>query len=104
MFVSLEHWQEWAFSAKAPAPKAGGAGKSAKQSLTYPEQKEYARMEERIAKQDEKVAAAQSALHDPVLAADPEGLLKAQAALAAAQTKADELYARWAELEAKAQG
>jgi len=30
MFVSLEHWQEWAFSAKAPAPKAGGAGKSAK--------------------------------------------------------------------------
>ena len=101
MFASLEQWQEWAFAAKPAAPKAA---KAAKPSLSYQEQKELSRMEERIAKQDERVATARRALHDPALAANPAGLIDAQKAVDAEQQKADELYQRWGELEAKAQG
>jgi ATP-binding cassette subfamily F protein uup len=76
-----------------PAPKRKG--------LTYREQKEWDTIEQKIAKAEAAVAACQAAANDPAIVADAEALRARYAALEAAQTIVEQLYARWAELEEK---
>jgi ATP-binding cassette subfamily F protein uup len=76
-----------------PAPKRKG--------LTYREQKEWDTIEQKIAKAEAAVAACQAAANDPAIVADAEALRTRYAALEAAQTIVEQLYARWAELEEK---
>jgi ATP-binding cassette subfamily F protein uup len=77
----------------SPAPKRKG--------LTYREQKEWDTIEQKIAKAEAAVAACQAAANDPAIVADAEALRARYAALEAAQTIVEQLYARWAELEEK---
>lgn len=72
-----------------------------KKKLSYLESREYASIEQRIHEADERLKKARSAYHDPAIASDAEALLRAQDELDSAQLQVDDLYARWAELEAK---
>jgi ABC transport system ATP-binding/permease protein len=81
-----------------PKPKAGPA---TKKKLSYIEAREYALIEERVARGEEVLDAKRNALLDPAIQTDAERLIQAQQELDAAQDEVDKLYARWAELEAK---
>jgi ATP-binding cassette subfamily F protein uup len=76
------------------------AGARAKK-LTYLEQREWEQMEARILEAEKQLAECRQASVDPAIASDHEALMKRMDALKAAQNAVDQLYARWAELEAK---
>jgi ATP-binding cassette subfamily F protein uup len=59
-------------------------------------------MEPRILEAEARLEAAQTAAHDPEVATDHAALSARLEELAAAQAEVERLYARWAELEAKA--
>jgi ATP-binding cassette subfamily F protein uup len=69
--------------------------------LTSREKREWEGMEGRILETEERLAACQRAVDDPVVASDPVALQERYAALEAARSAVDTLYARWAELEEK---
>lgn len=58
-------------------------------------------MEAQILQAELRLTAGQRAAQDPAVASDHKALGERLASLAAAQAAVDELYARWAELEAK---
>ena len=88
-------------AAAKPTPDAPG-GKPRK--LGYLEQREWDEMEARILEAEERLEACREAAADPSVAADHQALAARIEALSAAQAEVDRLYARWAELEAKARG
>jgi ATP-binding cassette subfamily F protein uup len=59
-------------------------------------------MESRILEAEARLEAAQAAAADPSVASDHQALQARLEQLAAAQVEVERLYARWAELEAKA--
>ncbi len=69
-------------------------------NLSKPERRELERMEDKITAADEAITAAEAEV--AAAGTDAVHLEKACNALAAAQTELERLYARWAELEAKA--
>ena len=80
------------------------AAKSAPRKLPYLEQREWDGMEAAIAVAEADVETRNAAAHDPAISRDAAELARRLAALAAAQTEVERLYARWAELEAKRGG
>jgi ATP-binding cassette subfamily F protein uup len=72
-----------------------------RKGLTYREHKEWDTIEQRIVQAEAAVTACQAAAGDPAIVTDAEALRTRYAALETAQTAVDQLYARWAELEAK---
>lgn len=86
----------------SPAPIASPPAKKRKNTLTYMEQKEFAQIEEKIFAAEEHLAACQARLQDPTTARDPRALQQSYTEMQTAQQQVDQLYARWQELEAKA--
>jgi ATP-binding cassette subfamily F protein uup len=89
--------------AEAPAGKPGREG-GRPRKLGYLEQREWDAMEGRILEAEGKLEACREAAADPSVAADHEALATRIDALTTAQADVDRLYARWAELEARARG
>jgi ABC transport system ATP-binding/permease protein len=81
-------------------PRPGAPGEKPKR-LSYREQREWEQMEAQILQAEQRLTAGQRAAQDPAVASDHKALGERLAALAAAQAAVDDLYARWAELEAK---
>jgi ATP-binding cassette subfamily F protein uup len=75
--------------------------KAKKTGLSYREQKEWAKIEQRIVQAEETIAACQAAVEDPAIASNAAELLARSEALEAARTAAERLYDRWTELESK---
>jgi ABC transport system ATP-binding/permease protein len=71
--------------------------------LGYRDQREWEQMEGRILEAEANLATRRRAAEDPAVASDHQALAKRLRALADAQADVERLYARWAELEAKAQ-
>jgi ATP-binding cassette subfamily F protein uup len=88
--------------AKPVAKPAADPGKPRK--LGYLEQREWDEMEPRILGAEARLEAAARGAADPAVAADHVAVQERLAALAEAQAEVDRLYARWADLEAKAGG
>jgi ATP-binding cassette subfamily F protein uup len=82
--------------AKKTRTTTGGDG------LTASERKELQQMEAAIQEADERVEQCGRAMQDPAVAGDHVEAQKSWAELEAAKNHVDALYARWAELEAKA--
>jgi ATP-binding cassette subfamily F protein uup len=74
---------------------------SGKRKLSYLEAREFATIEQRLAEDEQALAAKRSAFEDPAIAYDASRLLTTEAEMIAAQKIVDDLYARWAELEQK---
>lgn len=82
--------------AQAKAPK-----KEAIAKLSYKEQLELERIEADVAQAEQQLVSAQTKSQDPAIQSDAEALTAAYAAVEAAQSKVDALFARWQELEDK---
>lgn len=109
-YSQWEAWQKAVEAASGPARSAeNGNGtkpppsSSGKKKLSYLEAREWATIEDRIAAAEEALTAKRAAFEDPAIASDGPKLLQAQAEMEQAQKAVDELYSRWAELEAKQQ-
>ena len=110
-FADYLQWEEWQAENKQPArgesdgspaaKSAKAAENTAKKKLSYLEAREFATIEQRIAAAEEMLQQKRTAAEDPAIASDAAKLLSAHAELEEAQKKLDELYSRWAELEAK---
>ena len=85
--------------APAPASAQKVVAKPSLAGLSKPERRELERMEDRIAAADEAITAAEAEVN--AAGADAPRLEKACTTLAEAQSQLEQLYARWAELEAK---
>ncbi len=109
-YASMEQWQaaarkaERAAAEKATSKPTSNAPKKASTpkpgKLSYNLQREYDGMEEAILKAEGELEVLQAAADDPALANDHARAAKAYEAIGAAQTKVQDLYARWAELDA----
>jgi ABC transport system ATP-binding/permease protein len=78
---------------------SGSTQKTKKTGLSYREQKEWAKMEQRILQAEDTIATCQAAVEDPAVASNAAVLQERSAALDAARTAAERLYVRWTELE-----
>jgi ABC transport system ATP-binding/permease protein len=110
-FADYLQWEEWQAQSNQPTraeSKASPDSKlvkamesSAKKKLSYLEAREFATIEQRIAQAEETLQQKRAAAEDSSIASDAAQLLKVHAELEEAQKTVDELYSRWAELEAK---
>jgi len=92
-----------AASAKSAVPRSptARAPRAKPRRLTYPEQRDWDAMEERILAAEEAVAARQQEVEAAGQGADHVRLQECCRALQAAQESVEDLYRRWQELEAK---
>ncbi|HEY9420397.1 MAG TPA: ATP-binding cassette domain-containing protein, partial [Thermoanaerobaculia bacterium] len=106
-FADYAQWEEHRESAEAApkpaAPKPAAPPKETKPSkkLSYREQQEWDRMEQKVLEAEEALTIAQAAVEDPAVASNPTELQARCAAMEAARVEVERLYARWAELEEK---
>ncbi len=112
-FADYAQWEVWMARQEA-ARKAEAAAKAteareqsatpavtAKKKLGYLEAREWATIEDRISEAEGILQERRKALEDPAVVVDAARLQTALADMENAQRAVDELYARWAELEAK---
>jgi ATP-binding cassette subfamily F protein uup len=88
-------------SRQSGAPPRAAAPPPVAKKLTYKEKREWEGMEAAIAAAEARAAAAETALHDPKIAADAGELQTRSTAAIAARSEVERLFARWAELEGK---
>ncbi len=86
--------------AEPTAPRADKPAAGVKR-LSYMEQREWDQMEERILAAEAELERCQAAAADPAVASQADEVALRYRALQEAQEQVDQLYARWAELEAK---
>ena len=111
VFADYAQWEE-ARAGQAEAaekerperPAAANPSPPQGRRLGYLKQREWEQMEERILAAEEAALASRAAAEDPAIATDADELQRRCAALQAAQDLVEQLYARWAELEAERTG
>jgi len=103
-YADLAQWQSaqaaQAMKEARPRPAPARAAPTTKR-LSYHEQREWDAMEETILSAEQDLERCKEALTDPAVVSDAGELARRYAAHEAAQTRVDQLYARWSELEAK---
>jgi ATP-binding cassette subfamily F protein uup len=103
-FADYSQWDTWQ---RQPQPEAKATtqqekrGPSGKKKLSYLEAREFAGIEDRVTAAEEQLARERRVVEDPAVATDAVRLQEALQAMEQAQSLLDDLYARWAELEAK---
>ena len=111
-FADYGQWETWQEERKRarnqteassrPIPVSSAPPVSAQTKFSYLEAREYAGIEQRITEAEQRLKRKRAALEDPAIASDGPRLIAAQAEMEAAQKDLDTLYARWAELQEKA--
>lgn len=84
-----------------PRPAPPAPPKTTVKKLTWAEQRELENMESAILAAEDALAERQAAAHDPAIASRGDELATRWRAVQEAQEKVDQLFARWAELDAK---
>jgi ABC transport system ATP-binding/permease protein len=114
-FADYPQWEEWQSSQLVAAKTkptaasqliATGSQPStpaapARKKLSYKETRELETIEQRIADAEKELQARHDSLLDPAVMSDATRLRTVSLEMEAAQKAIDQLYARWAELEAK---
>jgi ATP-binding cassette subfamily F protein uup len=113
VYADLGQWErarEDAIESEAQAKKAAAApasasakpkGASATKRLNWNEQREWEQMEAKLLEAEGRVESLQKVVSDPAVIADHVKMHEACDRLHEAQERVEQLYARWAELEAK---
>ena len=112
-FSDYSQWEQWRGAKVEEAIAPGAAGKAVasavaaspvtgKKKLSYLEAREFAGIEAQVEAAEDRLQAARELIEQPEVATDAAKLTAALAEMEAAQTVADGLYARWAELTEKA--
>ena len=104
-FADYSQWEAWQrvplpVSAQ-PVQEKDKRSAAIKKKLSYLEAREYESIEARVTAADEQLAREHAVMEDPAVATDATRLGAALTAIDKAQSQLDELYTRWAELEAK---
>ena len=111
-YASCDQWTE--FVARTRAASRGVSGKARKRTgrrrrsgrlkngLTFKEKRELESMEERILEAEQAVEGCRKQVEDPLVMKNPDELAAWCTRLQEAQEKVDALYARWEELEERA--
>jgi len=110
LFADYDQWQQ-AQQTTQPAPKPKEvpatsertSGREPQKRLSYLDRLEWDRMEELILEAEAELESKQLAAEDPAIASNAAELVAAHEAVVQARQRVDQLYARWAELEAKLQ-
>ena len=107
LYADYAQWETERDTAPPPsrsaAPKPGASRPAARErGLSFREKREWEQMEATILAAEERMAAAEGAAADPAIASDAAALHARYTELEAARVEVERLYARWAELEAKA--
>ena len=90
-------------SAKSQGAKTQVQAKQPKkQKLSYMEQREFDRMEEKILEAEDRVQTCKQAAEDPAIASNGAKLMEAHEALTKAESEVARLYDRWSDLSEKA--
>ncbi|HEX2522373.1 MAG TPA: ABC transporter C-terminal domain-containing protein, partial [Terriglobia bacterium] len=84
-----------------PASSERSTRREPQKRLSYLDQLEWDRMEQLILDAEAELERTQAVAEDPAIASNAAELLAAHEALDQARERVDQLYARWAELEAK---
>jgi ABC transport system ATP-binding/permease protein len=102
-FADYSQWDAWQRLPQQQAKSSAAQEKRAapKKKLSYLEAREFAGIEDRVMAAEEQVARERDVVEDPAVATDAMRLQAALHAMEQAQSALDDLYARWAELEAK---
>ena len=103
-FADYSKWDAWQRQPEPDVKQSTAQEKrtpATKKKLSYLEAREYAVIEDRVTAAEELVARERSVIEDPAMATDAVRLEEALLAMERAQNALDELYTRWAELEAK---
>jgi ATP-binding cassette subfamily F protein uup len=114
MFADYSQWEQWRGVKVEDAIPPGAAGKAVasvsagpasnaggKKKLSYMEAREFAGIEALVEAAEERLQKARHTMEDLAVAVDAVRLTAALAEMDAAQSEADRLYARWAELTEK---
>jgi ATP-binding cassette subfamily F protein uup len=102
-FADYPQWEANRRTPERSAPRSTQSpDKPRAKKLSYKEQREWDAMETTLLTAENRLQAATTRAHDPAIAADADALQRRFEELNAAQAEVDRLYARWAELEAKA--
>jgi ATP-binding cassette subfamily F protein uup len=114
-FADYSQWEQWQLeqgsgnsdgssaNATATPPQAlETTPNTGRKKLSYLEAREYASIEDKVEAAEERLNAARDLLDEPSVATDADALTAALHEMEQAQSAADELYARWAELTEKA--
>jgi ABC transport system ATP-binding/permease protein len=112
-FADYGQWEIWqaeprrtrdeATASSPPIPASSAPPAQTQKKLSYLEAREYAGIEQRITEAEQRLESKRAALEDPAIASDGPKLVAAQAEMERAQKDLDTLYARWAELQEKAE-
>src|SRR5215467_10269389 len=112
-FADYGQWEIWqterirphneTVTSSPPIPGSSAPSVKTQTKLSYLEAREYAGIEQRITDAEQRLQSKRTALEDPAIASDAPKLVTAQAEMEAAQNDLDTLYARWAELQEKAE-
>jgi ATP-binding cassette subfamily F protein uup len=105
-FADYSQWEAWQRPPVEVKPTGAQEKRSssAKKKLSYLEAREYAGIEDQVTAAEDLVTRERGVVEDPTVATDAVRLQTALAALEKAQSTLDDLYTRWAELEAKSTG
>ncbi len=111
-FADYEQWEIWREERKRAQNKIEASSRlipvssappvPAQKKLSYLEAREYASIEQRITEAEQTLKNKRAVLEDPAIASDGPRLVAAHTEMEAAQKELDTLYARWAELQEKA--
>lgn len=110
LFADYDQWHQFQEIAEPPSvskepvvSQEKVAGRERQKRLSYLDRLEWDRMEEAILEAEAEWEARQRAAADPAIASNAVELIAAHKAVEQARQRVDQLYARWAELEAKLQ-
>ena len=113
-FRSLDQWEQW-YPTQAPAREragtsgaagagGGGAAGGKKRKLSFREQREWEAIEGQISTGEEQLRALEAESGRPEVTVDAARLVTLLAEMEKKRAEVDQLYARWAELEAMLAG
>ncbi len=107
-FADYSQWESWQAERKrpkekipAPTMKLDPGSAPVRKKLSYLDGRDFDTIEERITEAERALAAKHAALEEPSVFGDAQRLREGLRELEEAQAAVDDLYARWAELEAK---
>ena len=106
-FADYSQWEDWQSERKTANDKVRRTGKPeartppTKKKLSYLDGRDFETIEDRITEAEEILATKRTLLEDFQIASDPKRLQATLAEVEEAQEAVNQLYARWAELEAK---
>ncbi len=108
-FADYSQWESWQSERQSPKAKSKSVGgakpnsvpSSPKKKLSYLDGRDFDTIEQRIAEAEERLSLKRSLLENRNVVSDPELLQSTYRDVETAQAAVDQLYTRWAELEAK---